>query len=91
MIREVDMAAKTASVFGDKRLDMRAATMLDQIVSAGSLVGRTFGQTREGEIAAHRFLSSRRVDAAKLLSPHIAATADRRGAGHNRDQFCRAG
>jgi hypothetical protein len=76
MIREVDMAAKTASVFGDKRLDMRAATMLDQIVSAGSLVGRTFGQTREGEIAAHRFLSSSRVDAAKVLSPHIAATAE---------------
>ena len=46
------MAAKTTSVFGDRRLDRRAQTMLEQIVATGSLIGRTFGGTREGEIAA---------------------------------------
>jgi len=44
--------------FGDVRTTERGEWMFEQIVVSGSLVLRQLGETRAGEIAAHRFLSS---------------------------------
>ncbi len=68
--------ARAKSVLGDARRDARAAWMLDRIVASGSLVLREIGETRAGELAAHRLLSSNDVDPAALLKPHIARTVD---------------
>lgn len=69
------MAAKRASVAGDVRLDRRAEWLLERIVAAGSLIVREVGQTRSGEVAAHRLLSSAKLGVADVLAPHLARTA----------------
>ncbi len=74
MIREALMA-RTKAVLGDVRRDARADWMLERIVASGSLVVREFAAARGGEIAAHRFLSSKKVGASSLLKPHTARTA----------------
>ncbi len=53
--------------FGDRRLADRGAWLFDRIVSTGSLVVRTIGGDRAGEIAVHRFLSSPEVTAAEII------------------------
>ncbi len=65
----------------DVRLEARADWLLEQIVAKRSLVVREVGETRKGEIAAHRLLGSAKRDAASLLGPHIARTAE---AAHGR-------
>lgn len=67
--------ARIKSVLGDARRDERAAWMLDRIVETGSLVLRTVGGTRSGEVSAHRLVSSEDVGPAALLAPHVARTA----------------
>jgi len=67
--------ARSKAVLGDARRDERAAWMLDRIVTSGSLVLREIGETRSGEVAAHRLLSSDGVDAQALLVPHVTRTA----------------
>jgi Transposase DDE domain len=69
------MAVRTKAVLGDVRRDARADWLLERIVSAGSLVLREIGGTREGEVAVGRFLMSEKVDVAGLLAPHVARTA----------------
>jgi len=67
--------ARSKAVLGDARRDKRAAWMLDRIVASGSLVLREIGETRSGEVGAHRLLSSDDVDPNALLVPHVARTA----------------
>ena len=68
--------ARSKAVLGDARRDERAAWMFDRIVTSGSLVLREIGETRSGEIAAHRLLSCDDVDAQSLLVPHVARTVE---------------
>lgn len=58
---------------GDVRTADRGAWLYEQMVAMGSLVLRRLGETRAGEIAAHRFLSSPHVTAAGI----VEAFADR--------------
>lgn len=66
--------ARSKAVLGDARRDRRAAWMFDRIVASGSLVLREIGETRSGEVGAHRLLASDDVDADSLLVPHVART-----------------
>jgi hypothetical protein len=50
-----------AGAFGDKRRAAAMAHLFDEIVEQNSLVVRKLGINRNGEIAAHRVLSSERV------------------------------
>jgi len=68
--------ARSKAVLGDARRDKRAAWMLDRIVASGSLVLREIGETRSGEIGAHRLLSSDDVGPGALLVPHVARTVE---------------
>jgi hypothetical protein len=68
--------ARSKAVLGDARRDKRAAWMLDRIVASGSLVLREIGETRSGEVGAHRLLSSDNVDPDALLVPHVARTIE---------------
>ena len=70
------MVARTKAVLGDLRRDARAGWMFERIVGAGSLVLREIGATRDGEVAAGRFLGSDKIDVAGLLTPHVARTAN---------------
>ena len=60
----------------DVRLERGAEVMLERIVSARSLVVREIGGGRNGEMAAHRVLSSPKVTVDTLLSPHVARTVE---------------
>ena len=76
MIRSgADMGSKRGAGTGDIRLDRRANWLFEQIVASGSLVVRDIGETRKGEMAAHRFLSSSKLDVAAVIAPHVARTA----------------
>jgi hypothetical protein len=68
--------ARSKAVLGDARRDKRAAWMFDRIVRSGSLVLREIGETRSGEVGAHRLLSSDDVDPDALLVPHVARTVE---------------
>jgi Transposase DDE domain len=68
--------ARAKAVLGDARRDKRAAWMLNRIVASGSLVLREIGETRSGEVGAHRLLSSDNVDPDALLVPHVARTVE---------------
>lgn len=59
---------------GDVRTAASGAWMFEQIVATGSLVLRTLGQTRAGEMAAHRFLSSPHVTTCGILETFSART-----------------
>ena len=52
------ICAEGIGVFGDVRRAERGAWLFERIVATGSLVLRTVGGNRAGEIAAHRFLDS---------------------------------
>jgi hypothetical protein len=68
--------ARPKAALGDARRDKRAAWMFDRIVISGSLVLREIGETRSGEVGAHRLLSSDAVDPDALLVPHVARTVE---------------
>src|SRR5258705_4909029 len=68
--------ARAKAVLGDARRDKRAAWMLDRIVTSGSLVLREIGETRSGEVGAHRLLSSDDVAPDALLLAHVARTVE---------------
>jgi len=52
----------------DPRTAARGAWLFDRIVATGSLVLRELGQTRAGEVAAHRYLSSPYVTAEGIVA-----------------------
>jgi hypothetical protein len=59
---------------GDVRTAASGSRMFDQIVATGSLVLRTLGGTRAGEVSAHRFLSSPHVTTCGILETFSART-----------------
>lgn len=63
------------SEFGDVRVEERAAWMMEQLVATGSCVLRKVGGDRAGEMACHRFLSSRHSSIEAILSGLAARSA----------------
>jgi hypothetical protein len=61
--------------FGDIRVAERADWLIGRVVTAGTLVLRKLGETRAGEKAIHRFLSSRHVSADRIVETLAARTA----------------
>jgi hypothetical protein len=61
--------------FGDIRVSGRAEWLLDRIAATGSLVLRRLGETRAGEVAIQRFLSSRYVSVDGLVETVAGRTA----------------
>ena len=61
--------------FGDIRVADRAEWLLERIVTTGSLVLRKLGETRAGEVAIQRFLSSRHVAVDRLVETVSGRTA----------------
>jgi hypothetical protein len=64
-----------AVAFGDIRVAERADWLINRVVSTGSLVLRKLGETRAGEKAVHRFLSSPYVRVERIVETLAARTA----------------
>jgi hypothetical protein len=68
--------------FGDARRAASGTELLERVTATGSLVIRTLGGTRAGELAIHRFLSARSVTCKEMLGTlagrTLAAAAGRR-------------
>jgi Transposase DDE domain len=62
-------------MFGDIRVADRADWMIERIASRGSLVLRRLGETRAGEMAICRFLSSPYVSVDRIVKTLAARTA----------------
>jgi hypothetical protein len=62
--------------FGDIRVAERADWLIERVATAGTLVLRKLGQTRAGEKAVHRFLSSPYVSADRIVETLAARTAE---------------
>src|ERR1700754_5002911 len=63
----------------DPRTAARGAWLFDRIVATGSLVLREVGETRAGEMAAHRYLSSPHVSGEVILGALSDRTAQASG------------
>jgi hypothetical protein len=61
--------------FGDVRVAQRADWLIERVATAGTLVLRRLGETRAGEKAVHRFLSSRHVSVDRIVETLAARTA----------------
>lgn len=61
--------------FGDVRVDERAEWLIGRVAATGSVVLRRVGETRAGEIAVHRFLSSPYVSVERIVETLAARTA----------------
>ena len=61
--------------FGDIRVAERADWLIERVATAGTLVLRKLGETRAGEKAVHRFLSSRYVSVDRIVETLAARTA----------------
>lgn len=61
--------------FGDIRVAERADWLIDRVATAGTLVLRKLGETRAGEKAVHRFLSSRHVSVDRIVDTLAERTA----------------
>jgi hypothetical protein len=61
--------------FGDVRVAGRADWLIDRVAATGSLVLRRLGETRAGEMAVHRFLSSPYVSVERIVETLAARTA----------------
>jgi hypothetical protein len=61
--------------FGDVRVAERAAWLIERVATAGTLVLRKLGETRAGEKAVHRFLSSPYVSVDRIVETLAARTA----------------
>lgn len=60
--------------FGDIRVAERADWLIDRMVAPGATALRRIGETRSGEMAAHRFLSSPYVSTGNIVSTCAART-----------------
>ena len=60
----------------DVRLDRRADWMIARSVATHSLVLKTVGGARAGELSVNRFLANPDIDPAAILAPAVARTAD---------------
>jgi hypothetical protein len=61
--------------FGDIRVAERAEWLINRVAATGSLVLRKIGETRAGEMAAHRFLSSPHVSVDRIVETLAHRTA----------------
>lgn len=61
--------------FGDVRVEQRAEWLIDRVAATGSLVLRRLGETRAGEMAVHRFLSSPYVSVERIVETLAGRTA----------------
>ena len=61
--------------FGDIRVAERADWLIERVATAGTLVLRRVGETRAGERAVHRFLSSPHVSVERIVETLAARTA----------------
>jgi hypothetical protein len=61
--------------FGDVRIAGRADWLIERVATAGTLVLRKLGETRAGEKAVHRFLSSRYVSVDRIVETLAVRTA----------------
>lgn len=61
--------------FGDIRVAERADWMIERVATAGTLVLRELGETRAGEKAIHRFLSSPHVSVDRIVETLAVRTA----------------
>jgi hypothetical protein len=64
-----------AMSFGDIRVAERADWMIERVATAGTLVLRELGETRAGEKAIHRFLSSPHVSVDRIVETLAVRTA----------------
>jgi hypothetical protein len=62
--------------FGDIRVAHRADWLIERIVALGTVVLRRIGETRAGEMAIHRFLSSPYVSTRNIVATLAARTAE---------------
>ena len=60
---------------GDVRLDERGRWFVERIVAKHSLVLKTVGGDRAGELALNRYLGHADITPAGILAPHVARTA----------------
>lgn len=61
--------------FGDIRVALRADWLIDRVAAMGTLVLRRIGETRAGEMAVRRFLSSAYVSVDRIVETLAARTA----------------
>lgn len=61
--------------FGDIRVAERAAWLIERVATVGTLVLRRVGETRAGELAVHRFLSSPYVSVEGIVETLAVRTA----------------
>jgi len=61
--------------YGDIRVAERADWLIERVATAGTLVLRRVGETRAGEQAVHRFLSSPYVSVERIIETLAARTA----------------
>jgi hypothetical protein len=61
--------------FGDIRVAERAEWLIERVATAGTLVLRKLGETRAGEKAIHRFLSSPYVSVERIVETLASRTA----------------
>jgi hypothetical protein len=59
----------------DPRVEARGVQLFERIVATGSLVLKTLGETRAGEVAAQRFLSSPRMTTDLILEASSVRTS----------------
>jgi hypothetical protein len=64
-------------LFGDVRVERRADWLIGRVAATGSLVVRQLGETRAGEVAVHRFLSSPYVSVDRIVETLACRTAER--------------
>jgi hypothetical protein len=62
--------------FGDIRVAHRADWLIERIAALGTVVLRRIGETRAGEMAIHRFLSSPYVSTQNIVSTLATRTAE---------------
>lgn len=62
-------------MFGDVRVAERAEWLINRVAATGSLVLRKIGETRAGEMAVHRFLSSPYVSVDRIVETLAQRTA----------------
>lgn len=61
--------------YGDIRVAERSDWLIERVATMGTLVLRRVGETRAGELAVHRFLSSPYVSVANIVETLAARTA----------------
>jgi hypothetical protein len=71
----IDSAEGVAMAFGDIRVAERADWLIERVANTGTVVLRKLGETRAGEKAVHRFLSSPYVCVERIVETLAARTA----------------